>query len=81
MGMPGSRLDFFAGTMFWVRRGALEPLRRLDLPLAAFPEEAGQQDGTLQHALERVLGMICTKIGVASDGDMTTDPREADPIG
>ncbi|MGX5829402.1 rhamnan synthesis F family protein [Mesorhizobium sp. 43Arga] len=76
-----SRLDFFAGTMFWVRRGALEPLRRLDLPLAAFPEEAGQQDGTLQHALERVLGMICTKIGVASDGDMTTDSREADPIG
>ena len=81
MGMPGSRLDFFAGTMFWVRRGALEPLRRLDLPLAAFPEEAGQQDGTLQHALERVLGMICTKIGVASDGDMTTESREADPIG
>lgn len=82
MGMPSSsRLDFFAGTMFWVRRGALEPLRRLDLPLAAFPEEAGQQDGTLQHALERVLGMICTKIGVASDGDRTTDSREADPIG
>ncbi|WP_181167933.1 rhamnan synthesis F family protein [Mesorhizobium sp. B2-4-19] len=82
MGMPSSSpLDFFAGTMFWVRRGALEPLRRLDLPLAAFPEEAGQQDGTLQHALERVLGMICTKIGVASDGHMTTDSREADPIG
>ncbi|WP_171903234.1 rhamnan synthesis F family protein [Mesorhizobium sp. SEMIA 3007] len=82
MGMPSSsRLDFFAGTMFWVRRSALEPLRWLDLPLAAFPEEAGQQDGTLQHALERVLGMICAKIGVASDGDMTTDSREADPIG
>jgi len=82
MGMSSSsRLDFFAGTMFWVRRGALEPLRRLDLPLAVFPEETSQQDGTLQHALERVLGMICTKIGVASDGDMTTDSREADPIG
>lgn len=81
MGMPSSsRLDFFAGTMFWVRRGALEPLRRLDLPLAVFPEEASQQDGTLQHALERVLGMICTKIGVASDGDMTTESREADSI-
>jgi len=82
MGMPSSsRLDFFAGTMFWVRRGALEPLRRLDLPLAVFPEEASQQDGTLQHALERVLGMICTKIGVASDGDMTTESRGADSIG
>lgn len=82
MGMSSSsRLDFFAGTMFWVRRGALEPLRRLDLPLAVFPEETSQQDGTLQHALERVLGMICTKIGVASDGDMTTESREADSIG
>lgn len=83
MGMPSSsRLDFFAGTMFWVRRSALEPLIRLDLPLAAFPEEASQQDGTLQHALERVLGMICTKIsGVAWDYDMAPDSREADPIG
>lgn len=71
MGMaPGSPLDFFAGTMFWVRRGALEPLKRLDLSLASFPEEAGQQDGTLQHALERVLGMICTKIsGTAWDDE------------
>jgi lipopolysaccharide biosynthesis protein len=83
MGMPSSsRLDFFAGTMFWVRRSALEPLIRLDLPLAVFPEEASQQDGTLQHALERVLGMICSKIsGVAWDGDTTPDSREADPIG
>ncbi|QND57835.1 rhamnan synthesis F family protein [Mesorhizobium huakuii] len=83
MGMPSSsRLDFFAGTMFWVRRSALEPLMRLDLPLAAFPEEASQHDGTLQHALERVLGMICTEIsGVAWDDDTTPDSREADPIG
>jgi len=83
MGKPSSsRLDFFAGTMFWVRRSALEPLMRLDLPLAVFPEEASQQDGTLQHALERVLGMICTEIsGVAWDDDTTPDSREADPIG
>jgi lipopolysaccharide biosynthesis protein len=68
--------------MFWVRRSALEPLMRLDLPLAVFPEEASQQDGTLQHALERVLGMICTEIsGVAWDDDTTPDSREADPIG
>ncbi|QKD14194.1 rhamnan synthesis F family protein [Mesorhizobium sp. NZP2077] len=83
MGMPSSsRLDFFAGTMFWVRRSALEPLMWLDLPLAVFPEESNQQDGTLQHALERVLGMIGTNIsGVAWDDDMTPDSREADPIG
>lgn len=64
------RLDFFAGTMFWVRRDALEPLKQLDLSLASFPSETGQQDGTLQHALERILGMICTKIsGTAWDDE------------
>lgn len=63
-------INFFAGTMFWVRRGALEPLKQLDLSLASFPDEAGQQDGTLQHALERVLGMMCTKIrGIAWDDE------------
>lgn len=71
MGMaPDAPLDFFAGTMFWVRRGALEPLKQLDLSLASFPDETGQVDGTLQHALERILGMICTKIaGTAWDDE------------
>jgi lipopolysaccharide biosynthesis protein len=71
MGVATDRpLDFFAGTMFWVRRDALEPLKQLDLSLASFPSETGQQDGTLQHALERILGMICTKIsGTAWDDE------------
>ncbi|QKD00702.1 rhamnan synthesis F [Mesorhizobium loti R88b] len=65
-----SPLHFFAGTMFWVRRRALEPLKRLDLSLASFPGETGQLDGTLQHALERILGMICTKVsGTAWDDE------------
>lgn len=67
---PDSSLDFFAGTMFWVRRSALEPLKRLDLTLASFPGETGQLDGTLQHALERVLAMICTNIaGIGWDDE------------
>jgi lipopolysaccharide biosynthesis protein len=48
------RLDFFGGTMFWVRPEALKPLR--DLRLAAdIPYERGLVDGDLPHALERVL--------------------------
>ena len=56
MGMPADKfqLDFFGGTMFWVRPEALKPLR--DLHLAAdMPDESGLIDGDLPHALERVL--------------------------
>jgi lipopolysaccharide biosynthesis protein len=56
MGVPAEkfRLDFFGGTMFWVRPEALKPLR--DLRLAAdMPYEGGLIDGDLPHALERVL--------------------------
>jgi lipopolysaccharide biosynthesis protein len=56
MGIPADKfqLDFFGGTMFWVRPEALKPLR--DLRLAAeMPNENGLIDGDLPHALERVL--------------------------
>ena len=56
MGVPADKfqLDFFGGTMFWVRPEALKPLR--DLHLAAdMPPESGLIDGDLPHALERVL--------------------------
>jgi lipopolysaccharide biosynthesis protein len=56
MGVPAEkfRLDFFGGSMFWVRPEALRPLRDLDLA-ADMPAERGLVDGDLPHALERVL--------------------------
>jgi lipopolysaccharide biosynthesis protein len=56
MGVPTDRfqLDFFGGTMFWVRPEALKPLRELRLA-AEMPNENGLIDGDLPHALERVL--------------------------
>lgn len=47
--------DYPAGSMFWARRAALQPLLDLKLRYADFPEEHGQNDGCLQHAIERSL--------------------------
>lgn len=48
---------FIAGSMFWCRLQALEPL--LDAPLSDtdFDPEDGQVDGTLAHAIERVFAL------------------------
>jgi Rhamnan synthesis protein F len=72
------QLDFFGGTMFWVRPEALKPLR--DLRLAAdMPYEGGLIDGDLPHALERVLPTSVLVAGYKlanSDGyDVRQAPR------
>jgi lipopolysaccharide biosynthesis protein len=56
MGVPADefQLDFFGGTMFWVRPEALKPLTNLGLA-ADMPYESGRIDGDLPHAVERVL--------------------------
>ncbi|MGI0084695.1 MAG: rhamnan synthesis F family protein, partial [Nitrososphaerales archaeon] len=48
-------LEFPSGAMFWGRSAALRPLLDLDLQFSDFPDEAGQFDGTLAHAIERTF--------------------------
>ena len=65
MEMGAADLDFFAGSMFWVRPRALEPIRRLNLQRSDFPDEAGQLDGELQHAFERLFSVSAMRRGLS----------------
>jgi FMN phosphatase YigB (HAD superfamily) len=56
-------LDYPVGGMFWARVDALRPLLTAGLTLADFPEEHGQTDGTLAHAIERVVPLVCRAQG------------------
>jgi O-antigen biosynthesis protein len=56
-------LDFPAGSMFWARPAALQPLFDLRLSVTDFPEEPIGVDGTLAHAIERTFYLACEKAG------------------
>lgn len=64
-GLPGfekvnwkGRLAFPAGGMFWAKVDAVRPLLDFKWTYDAFPTETNQQDGELQHALERAIGPL-----------------------
>jgi GT2 family glycosyltransferase/glycosyltransferase involved in cell wall biosynthesis len=66
MGMnlrANAALDFPTGSMFWARGAALTPLLGLNLTFEDFPVEAGQTDGTLAHAIERLYLHACERAG------------------
>jgi len=69
LGMPLEVSGYFpAGTMFWARLAALTPLATLPDAALDFEREAGQVDGTLHHAYERMMALVA-----ASAGYLTTD--------
>lgn len=60
-------LDFFCGTMFWVRPETLRPLRELRLA-GNFPDEMGKLDGGLEHAIERLFSAAVVASGFRIEG-------------
>jgi hypothetical protein len=56
--------DFPIGSMFWARHGVYAVLRSLGLSIYDFPPEPLPYDGTIAHALERLIGLIPSSIGL-----------------
>ncbi len=57
-------MDVFpADSMFWYRPAALKGLLDKDWKIDDFPEEAGQSDGTIMHALERLIPTVTNHNG------------------
>ena len=59
----GAILDFPAGSFFWFRPSAFGELKRLGLTTKSFPAEPIPDDGTIAHALERILPAIAATRG------------------
>lgn len=62
--VPQGYFDFPAGSMFWARGDALQPIFGAKITIEDFAEEAGQTDGTFAHCLERLLVLSTKKQGL-----------------
>ena len=58
-----AHFDFPVGTMFWARTNALRPLLNLGLRWGDYPREPIDDDGTMLHALERLIPMVVEAAG------------------
>lgn len=51
--------DYPMGTMFWASVNAVNQFFSSGIKVEDFPKEAKQVDGTIAHAFERCLGLVC----------------------
>ena len=58
-----THFDFPIGTMFWARPAALQPLFSLGLRWDDYPTEPLSEDGTILHALERLIPFAANNTG------------------
>ena len=61
--IPDTYFSYPVGNMFWARREAIRPLLELGLQDEDFPEENGQTDGEIMHALERMTTVVSRSRG------------------
>ncbi len=61
--LPNGMLSFPTGSMFWARGDAIGSMLTASIDYCDFPAETGQIDGTLAHAVERLLGAVPQALG------------------
>ena len=81
-GAPMEPFMFPAGSMFWIRSRALKPVIELAFKTDDFEHEAGQVDGTLAHALERLFPIAAKMRGfrLADTRVLESAPRVLDHL-
>ena len=63
-----SRLEFFAGTMFWCRADIIQIIKQADMKIEDFKRPDAEKDGTLAHAFERFFGYLTKEYGYQLQG-------------
>lgn len=61
--LPG-RIMFPIGNMFWADKKVLEPFWNSDFVADDFPVEPVRYDGSILHAIERMLPSVCENVGL-----------------
>ncbi len=56
-------IEYPMGTMFWASVKALKQFFEAKISMNEFDKEMGQKDGTLAHAFERCVGLVCNYNG------------------
>lgn len=64
--LPKTTFNFPVGSMFWARTAALRPLLELGLTWGDYPREPVPYDGSLLHAIERILPFVAESAGFRS---------------
>lgn len=64
LGEVPHQLNFPIGTMFWARAQALEPWLNFEFAWEDYPAEPLGYDGTMLHAIERMLPMVTEMTGL-----------------
>jgi len=64
--LPKTTFNFPVGCMFWAKTAALRPLFELGLTWDDYPLEPASYDGSLLHAIERILPFIAQSAGFRS---------------